>query len=555
MAADSQAQNDPSAYCTAGPMCSINREIEVTDGSDVDFGNRIVNVAAIVSVRSGSMTIRAAELRILGDGQLNGNRGEGGGSFTVITDGDIRIDGTRQSGAVQVSGQNGGTLTLRSTSGRIFGAGSIVAQSQGDPLGDGGFIDIMTGGSVELTGRIDAAGGIEAAGGDVDVVATGDVSLTGLIDLQGGSDGGGTLSISSDGAVTLGEVQLDGRGEFGDGGALDLVAESVLLTGRIRGRGSNTPELCGDSGDLTVDVTGLLNVTGEIDVNSRRDCIAGTLDFSAGIASLRGPLRVRAEGSEGSAGSLTVLATERIECLAPVASIDGRGDDSGADVLLEVDSVEPTTETVVDCNVDLSGPAGSFEVDANTNVTIARAILVGPSGSASGPGPLTPLISIEGCTVRVGATAELTSRGTNASNLLIAREQAHVAGTLQAVVANEFRFRPGLQPVISGLVRPVPRFVEDGTLQSCGFATGTPTITRTGTVTRTPTRTPTPILGCVGDCNENGVVSVDELVLGIEVSLGEAPVSACPTLDRDGNGEADISENVTAVRNALNGCS
>jgi hypothetical protein len=440
-------------------------------------------------------------------------------------------------------------LTLRSTSGRVFGGGAIIARSQGDPLGDGGFIDMLAGGSVNLTGLIDVAGGLEAAGGDVDIVAAGDVALAGLVDLQGGEDGGGTLSIDSGGAVTLGEMQLDGQGELGDAGSLDVLGESAALNGRIRARGSNNLELCGDSGELTVDVSGLLEVRGEIDVNSRRDCIAGTLDFSAGVASLRGPVKIRAEGSEGSAGSITVVATERIECLANVASIDGRGGDGT--VVLEVDSLESTVETIIDCNVDLSGARGSFELEANTNVAIGRNITIGSSGAgASSP----PVISIEGCTVRIGAAAVLSSGGGSASNLLVAREQTQVAGSLQSVAANEFRFRSGLQPVVTGQVVPAPSFVTDDSLPSCGFATGTPTVTRTATSTRTPTPTATPALACVGDCNEDGVVHVDELVLGIDIGLGGAAVAACPPLDRDGDGQVDISENIAAVSNSLNDC-
>ena len=35
----------------------------------------------------------------------------------------------------------------------------------------------------------------------------------------------------------------------------------------------------------------------------------------------------------------------------------------------------------------------------------------------------------------------------------------------------------------------------------------------------------TPVLACVGDCNGDGMVSVDEMVEGVRISLGEAPLS------------------------------
>lgn len=549
-AEDGSAQDDPNVYCAAGTTCNITRDIEVTDGSDVDFGDRIVNLSAILSVRDGAMTIHAGEFRIVSQGQLNGTRGDGGGSFTVITGGDIRIDGTRTSGAVQVSGLEGGTLTLRSTSGRIFGAGTIFARNQGDALGDGGLIDVMTGGSVDLSGRIEVVGGSQAGGGDVEIVASGDVRLAGLLDLQGGEDGGGSLSIDSGGRVTLGEVQLDGQGELGDAGSLDVAAESVSLNGRIRGRGSSNLD-CGDGADLSVDASAMLDVAGEIDVDSRRDCVAGTLDFSAAVLSLRAPIKIRAEGTDGTAGEFTAGATERIECFANVANIDGRGDDAGGSVSFEVDSLEQTVETFIDCDVNLTGPQGSFELAANTNVTIGGSVAIGSSAAAPAS---PPVISVEGCTVQIEAGAMLSSSGGSASNLLVAREQMNVAGTLQSIAANELRFRPGLEPRVTGQVVPAPSYVTDDSLLSCGFATGTPTVTRTGTVTRTPTPTPIPPVVCVGDCNEDGAVSIDELVLGINIGLGEASLAVCPALDRDDDGQVDISENVTAVGNSLNDC-
>jgi hypothetical protein len=387
----------------------------------------------------------------------------------------------------------------------------------------------------------------------VDVVAAGDVSLTGLVDLRSGEDGGGTLFIDSGGAVTLGELRLDGQGELGDGGTLDVTGESATLTGPIQALGSSSLELCGDGGDLTVDVTGLLDISGNINVNSKRDCLGGLLDFSAGVAILRNEITFRGEGIEGAAGFMSLFATERIECLSTATrAIDGRGNDGGGQVSFEVDGLDAGTETSVNCNMDLAGPGGSFDIDTNTNLSIGRMITAGGSGASGG---LTPVISIEGCTVRVGSAASLTSLGSSATNVIVAHEQTNVAGAMRAVTANEFRFRPGLQPIVTGQVVPGPRLVPEESLPSCGFATGTPTITRTATVTRTPTPTDTPSLLCVGDCNEDGVVSVDELVLGLDIGLGTAALSECVALDRDQNGQVDISENITAVSNSLNNCS
>jgi len=57
-----------------------------------------------------------------------------------------------------------------------------------------------------------------------------------------------------------------------------------------------------------------------------------------------------------------------------------------------------------------------------------------------------------------------------------------------------------------------------------------------------------------GDCDNGGTVSINELVLGVSIALGGAPLDACPAFDQDGSGQVEINELVAATRNALAGC-
>lgn len=59
---------------------------------------------------------------------------------------------------------------------------------------------------------------------------------------------------------------------------------------------------------------------------------------------------------------------------------------------------------------------------------------------------------------------------------------------------------------------------------------------------------------CVGDCDQNGAVTVDELVLAVNVALGSQSVSACSAADADADGAVTIDELVGAVNAALAGC-
>jgi len=69
-----------------------------------------------------------------------------------------------------------------------------------------------------------------------------------------------------------------------------------------------------------------------------------------------------------------------------------------------------------------------------------------------------------------------------------------------------------------------------------------------------PGPTPTPGTGCVGDCDGNGSVTVDEIVTMVNIALGLADVSSCEAGDPSGDGNVTVDEILTAVNNALNGC-
>jgi ELWxxDGT repeat protein len=59
---------------------------------------------------------------------------------------------------------------------------------------------------------------------------------------------------------------------------------------------------------------------------------------------------------------------------------------------------------------------------------------------------------------------------------------------------------------------------------------------------------------CLGDCDGDGTVTVDELLRGVNLALGSSPLSACPAFDLDGGGTVTIDELTAGVGSALNGC-
>jgi hypothetical protein len=63
-----------------------------------------------------------------------------------------------------------------------------------------------------------------------------------------------------------------------------------------------------------------------------------------------------------------------------------------------------------------------------------------------------------------------------------------------------------------------------------------------------------PARACVGDCNGDGEVTIDEILLGVSITLGTRPLVDCPRFDRNNDGEVTIDELLEAVNNALSGC-
>lgn len=70
-----------------------------------------------------------------------------------------------------------------------------------------------------------------------------------------------------------------------------------------------------------------------------------------------------------------------------------------------------------------------------------------------------------------------------------------------------------------------------------------------------PTPTPTrDCTACTVDCNCDGRVTIDEIVLGINMALDLRDIAACPSLDIDGSAQVTVDELVWSVTAAINDC-
>ncbi|HKA54801.1 MAG TPA: hypothetical protein VKJ47_14170 [Candidatus Binatia bacterium] len=80
---------------------------------------------------------------------------------------------------------------------------------------------------------------------------------------------------------------------------------------------------------------------------------------------------------------------------------------------------------------------------------------------------------------------------------------------------------------------------------------GTPTVTATRT---TPSPTVTSRSTCIGDCDGDGMVTVDEVLTMVNIGLGRLLSSECEAGDANHDGFITVDEITAAVNRVLDGC-
>ncbi len=143
------------------------------------------------------------------------------------------------------------------------------------------------------------------------------------------------------------------------------------------------------------------------------------------------------------------------------------------------------------------------------------------------------------------------------------------AATLATAGANQAFRGVALAPEGSGPPPPTntpapssgPQPTATATLvtQPSHTATRAATAQPTGTThpTNAPGSTATPTVAasqCIGDCDGNGTVEVNELLIGVNILLGNASLDRCPSFDCERTGEVPVACLIQGVNAILDGC-
>jgi hypothetical protein len=464
------ALSTPNQFCTGDP-CVISSAREADPNITLDFGTRAVVLQNTLTLKDlaggavGALTIKAGSFTITGSGQIKGfSRDAAGGAVTVQVTNNILINSTISSGAVRLSGQDAGSLTL-SAGGSVSIGGRLAIYGDGI-VASGGSLSIDAGTNLTITGQLDLHGGLQGSGGDIDLNALGDVIVSGFVDLTGGDVGGGFLDASAGGSLTLGQVDMSGSGAAGDAGFLIAdVGGDVRLQGSFRGRGADNGEDCGDGADIDISALGDIVLSAEMDLRGRgTDCSGGSLALDGANVFIQSAMMMSGTGLLGGGGDVDIIAATLLR-LTGTLQLDG-GQSGGGDVSLFSDRDIEILGSIYGIGRSAVSPGGSADLVA-TKITVSGTIDTS-AGSSLPPGGA---IGLTACDVITTPSAVLRALGDLSTIDVTANDVMQLRGQFRAEANGSIalRYGPTANPpdIVGASFVPLPTSTLDPTLLPC----------------------------------------------------------------------------------------
>jgi hypothetical protein len=565
-------------------------EIVIEAGGSVSVFGRLESANIGNVSGGGGITIRAdGDIRTTASLIATGGLEFCGGTVDLVAEGSIDLDGT-----VNVSGNDGGRVDVIGS--QTVAVQRIDALGIGD-AGEGGCIDIEGDGdvnlvelvradgtrgedgfggcggfvcvnaaygelSIEATAQLTANGGLfDGGGGEVELLSRGTMRINGSVQARGpqGESCGGGLCVFADADLIVGpEGTIDFSG--GDsGGDADLQAGTdMTINGTVDLRGRNTG---GFGGFVVIGAgafgTGQLRIAGTINVGGGGcgpfiGCgVAGVIELSGCDVTVSGSANVVANAPSG--GQIIFTARRQMAALGTVdATRTLESEEQGATFVTHPTGRPPAV-------IPLMPPPSLFPMDECTTAGQRQCLTPCPAcgdNVIAFPETCDPPGCAEGCSI-------------------VCETQNCDDGLFCTIDECELTLGCRNLPVSDTCMEPTP--TPTGTPPTptpTPTPTATPTVTATSTVTATatpsmtPTQTPTPTAShtltptstpsatrrppCTGDCNDDQVVSVDELVAAVRMALSGS--DDCTAVDANQDGTVTVDELVAAVGNALTGC-
>jgi len=265
--------------------------------------------------------------------------------------------------------------------------------------------------------------------------------------------------------------------------------------------------------------------------------------------------------------------------------------EENADYLIRVGgahSAEGNGRLLVTCAFSTATPTGtSTQTSTPTSThtpTVTNTATLTPTRSPDTPTPT--FTATPTATPTQTSTNTVTPAPTDTPTETLSQTPANTptetpTETLTATETPSSTPTPTLTPTPTSTATWTPTDTQTPISTSSPTATATYTPTATLTITSTPTPTQTPYVvctpplcrpgqalycpgecpwgcgtqcACVGDCDNSGPVTVDEILTMVNAALGNTMSSSCRPGDADHSDTITVDEILTAVNNALNGC-
>jgi hypothetical protein len=600
---------------TGGNDGSGGGDVDISAANNLEIVGRIEASGAdggAVDLAAGNL-VSVTDIESIG----NGDAGCGGclnlQGPTVQIQGWLRSDGT--TGTLQ-SGGSGGFVCVSATFGdvTISGTGKITANGA-SPDGAGGEITVEARGDASISGPITAIGPTgETCGGGIclDIQGSATLSANASINANGGDSGGDAFLSAGRNLTVMGSVTARGTGQGAFGGAVGLCAglrsRGNLVVANTIDVGANrqcSVDLgCGEGGtadfdgcaltltanahvlvdaptggDVTVTSRDALTINGSIDAE-------GTVGQDHGSVVLRHPigkLPAIVPGSIVPAASFVALppctqeGQQSPPCVLPCPQCgngvtefpetcdDGPGTPMSCDGCSINCRLEDCDDGLV-CTTDICAPAlGCMNVDATTPCVEPTATATPthptptssatPTATATLPTPTSSGTPTQTFTPSLASTATASATSTPTSTPT-ATATASPTDSQTPTSTPTASSTPSPSDTPPDTATPTPSATPTSSAPPSPTPTASASLTPTTTETETATATVTPTTPppCTGDCDEDGTVSVDELIRCVAIALGLRPIDDCPLLDANADRRITVDELIAAVARSVAGC-
>ncbi len=591
---------------------TANSTVSARGGSDSDGGGEIDLTAGgnllvqselrVDALDGGFIEVRADGTVTIGDVDASGGGDAGsggcvdvsGGRGTTVT-GDIIADGST---GTFMTGGCGGLICLDGDTGTMtVGATALISANGARPDGGGGQISLLALGSTVVSGTIQARGpNGETCGGDVciDTGLDATIDTVGFVDVSGGDAGGAVEFIAGRDITVNGTLDLRGRQQAALGGDAALRAGNngtgqLRVTSTIDASSASACSVvdgCGQGGstdlfgcNVTLTNASSLLATGpdggQHNITAREQLtVQGTVDASRTVANgSNGVTHIEhtarktpiLTGSNFAPAPLVqALATcptqgpTQPPCLDPCPTC-GNGQIEfpetcdngvmppvacgGCSVFCQIEDCDDG----LTCTGDQCVPA----VGCQHRVTPICTEPPTPTPTITGTRPTETATPTPSATRTQTVTPSLSATATaSATGTATATRTATPTGTetVASTPTAPLTATPIASATAADTATPAPTASASSTATALDTGTATATASATATSTTPPTST------CAGDCNGDGSVTINELIAGVNIALGNTAVTSCPSFDRNSDGSVTINELIAGVNAALAGC-